>query len=166
MPGDPRLPTRTADSSPWPREAGALWVRFNLATEDERKAFEDAEFQGVEGSTYSIGYRTVRAEHKGGVRHIHDLDLFEYGRSSVPRTGGPRCCASPPDRMLCGPRGDLAVEQVDALLAILVDTAHHVRELRLRWFCAVVEPGNVDSPDYSYSLPGLCWCRRVSPAGR
>jgi hypothetical protein len=36
-------------------------------------------------------------------------------------------------------REDLDVEQVDALLTILVDTANHVRELRVRWFGSTVE---------------------------
>ncbi|MGH3861037.1 hypothetical protein [Actinokineospora sp.] len=31
-------------------------------------------------------------------------------------------------------REDLTVEQVDALLTILADTAYHLYELRLRWF--------------------------------
>lgn len=33
-------------------------------------------------------------------------------------------------------REDLTVEQVDALLVILADTAYHLRELRSRWFAA------------------------------
>lgn len=31
-------------------------------------------------------------------------------------------------------REDLTVEQVDALLAILAETARHIQELRSRWF--------------------------------
>lgn len=38
-------------------------------------------------------------------------------------------------------REDLTVEQVDALLTILGDTAHHVRELRFRWFDGVTKTG-------------------------
>lgn len=38
-------------------------------------------------------------------------------------------------------REDLTVDQVDALLTILADTSHHVRELRFRWFDGVIEPG-------------------------
>ncbi|CRK61395.1 hypothetical protein [Alloactinosynnema sp. L-07] len=41
-------------------------------------------------------------------------------------------------------REDLTVEQVDALLAILTHTRHHMRELRFRWFGVLVEPGNAE----------------------
>lgn len=81
MPGDTRLPRQTADGRPWPREAGALKARWlaNLNSEDGKSAYSNAKFFGPEESTFSIGYRTVRARQRGGTRHIHDLDLFEYG---------------------------------------------------------------------------------------
>lgn len=81
MPGDRRLPAKTADGKPWPREAGALLARWqaNLDSEDGKSAYSNAKFFGPKESTFSIGYRTVRARQRGSVRYIHDLDLFEYG---------------------------------------------------------------------------------------
>lgn len=80
-PGDPGLPKTTADGRPWPREAGAVWARYlaNLETEDGRKSFVDARFFGPKESTYSIGYNAVRTRQVGGVRHVDEVDLFEYG---------------------------------------------------------------------------------------
>jgi hypothetical protein len=81
LPGDRRLPKRTADGRPWPKEAGALRARWqaNLDSDDGKAAYSNAKFFGPEESTFSIGYRTTRARQRGSVRHIHDLDLFEYG---------------------------------------------------------------------------------------
>jgi phage head maturation protease len=82
MPGDPSLPKTTADGDPWPREAGAVWARFqvNLDSDDGRAAYSSAKFYGPEESTYSIGYRTTKSQHRRGVRHIQDLDLLEYSQ--------------------------------------------------------------------------------------
>lgn len=79
-PGDPALPATTADGRPWPREAGALWVKalYNLRSEDGRKAFDDAVFMG-KSATYSIGYVAQKHETKSGTRFLHDVDLWEYG---------------------------------------------------------------------------------------
>ena len=83
MPGDPALPKLTAEGAPWPEEAGAVIARsqYNLATEDGRKAFQDATFFGQQECYQSIGYRVPPEgkTFKGGVRYISDLDLFEYG---------------------------------------------------------------------------------------
>ncbi len=80
LPGDKRLPARTPDGEPWPRDAGALLVhgQFNLATEAGRNACENSRFFGADAS-YSIGYkvRPGGARHRGGQRHITDCDLFE-----------------------------------------------------------------------------------------
>lgn len=85
LPGDPALPKTTADGRPWPAEAGALWarVRYNLDTEDGRKAFADALF-AEKKSSYSIGYRTRKARRADGIRHLHDVDLYEYSQVTVP----------------------------------------------------------------------------------
>ncbi|MGW0486177.1 2'-5' RNA ligase family protein [Nonomuraea sp. NPDC003214] len=85
MPGDPRLPQVTKDGRPWPREAGALWVRcrFNLATPHGLAAYEDVKFFSASGECeWSIGYTIPKggAKKKGGLRHIHDLDLWEYSQ--------------------------------------------------------------------------------------
>lgn len=81
LPGDSRLPKTTADGRPWPKEAGAVWARYqaNMETEDGKAAFLNAKFFGPEESTYSIGFKTIKARHKGEVRYIDDLDLFEFG---------------------------------------------------------------------------------------
>lgn len=81
LPGDPELPKTTADGRPWPAEAGAVWARYqaNLATKDGLTAFLDAQFFGREESTFSIGYKTVKARHRGDTRFIEDIDLFEFG---------------------------------------------------------------------------------------
>lgn len=81
MPGDPALPKTTAEGKPWPKEAGAVWARYqaNLHSDDGKSAFQSAKFFGTEESTYSIGYKTTSAKHKGNTRYIHELDLFEFG---------------------------------------------------------------------------------------
>lgn len=81
-PGDPRLPTKQRDGSPWPVEAGALWVRgkCNLETQRGREAFSDMKFYKDE-QEYSIGYRVPRGGakiDKNGVRHIKQLIIPEW----------------------------------------------------------------------------------------
>ncbi|MCK2222088.1 2'-5' RNA ligase family protein, partial (plasmid) [Actinomadura sp. ATCC 31491] len=83
LPGDPRLPKTTKDGKPWPREAGALWVkcRFNLASDDGRNAYETVRFfSETDECEWSIGYTVPKggAKSRGGVRYITDLDLWEY----------------------------------------------------------------------------------------
>lgn len=83
LPGDPRLPRTTKDGKPWPREAGALWVkcRFNLASDDGRNAYETVRFfSETDECEWSIGYTVPKggAKSRGGVRYITDLDLWEY----------------------------------------------------------------------------------------
>jgi phage head maturation protease len=84
MPGDPLLPQLTKDGRPWPAEAGAVLARsqYNLATDDGMRAWQDAKFFGLTETTFSIGYRVTPggARHVKGVRHIDDLDLFEYSQ--------------------------------------------------------------------------------------
>ena len=79
MPGDPRLPRTAADGTPWPESAGALRVkaRYLLATKDGREAYEVAKAFGPEQG-FSIGYRVRNARKVGRVRHIDDLDLYEF----------------------------------------------------------------------------------------
>jgi phage head maturation protease len=86
LPGDPQLPKLAADGKPWPREAGALWARYqlNLASEDGRRAYAAARFYGPEESTHSIGYKTRKARRDGGQRRLQDLDLFEYSQVLLP----------------------------------------------------------------------------------
>lgn len=78
LPGDPRLPTKTADGQPWPAQAGALLVRgqLNLQTADGKAAAADIDFYGPD-SAFSIGYKPVRAKQRNGLRELHDVDLFE-----------------------------------------------------------------------------------------
>ncbi|GAA1083760.1 HK97 family phage prohead protease [Pseudonocardia alni] len=77
-PGDPDLPRRTGSGRPWPPEAGALivQVRFNTAKPEGKAALADAQFYGSD-SEWSIGYKAVRARQVGGVRELHEVDLFE-----------------------------------------------------------------------------------------
>jgi len=78
LPGDPRLPATAPDGTPWPREAGALWVRgrFLLGTREGREQHEIARAFGT-SQGWSIGYKAVKVKHRGGVRYIYDLDVFE-----------------------------------------------------------------------------------------
>ncbi|WP_433542069.1 hypothetical protein ACQP10_37925 (plasmid) [Streptosporangium sandarakinum] len=83
LPGDPRLPKTTKDGKPWPRDAGALYVkcRFNLATDDGRNAYENVRFfSETHECEWSIGYTVPKGGSRKarGVRLIHDLDLWEY----------------------------------------------------------------------------------------
>ncbi|MET7335944.1 2'-5' RNA ligase family protein [Nonomuraea sp. NPDC005650] len=83
LPGDPRLPKTTKDGRPWPREAGALYVkcRFNLASDDGRNAYETVRFfSETDECEWSIGYTVPKggAKSRSGVRYITDLDLWEY----------------------------------------------------------------------------------------
>jgi len=79
LPGDPRLPRRTADGAPWPREAGGLLVRgqINMATAEGKAALAEITFYGATDAAFSIGYRPTKTRQRGGLREIHDLDLFE-----------------------------------------------------------------------------------------
>jgi hypothetical protein len=83
LPGDPELPKVLRDGSPWPDGAGALYVKtlFNLKTQRGRDAYEDVKFFGDQ-QEWSIGYNVPKGgattDTKTGVRHIHNLDLYEY----------------------------------------------------------------------------------------
>ena len=78
MPGDPRIPRDLAEQN-----AGGLLVKmqFNLHTTRGRDAFYDVQFYGDE-QEWSIGYSVPEGKYyvdeKSGVRHIKQLDLFEY----------------------------------------------------------------------------------------
>jgi HK97 family phage prohead protease len=80
MPGDPRLPSQLR-GRPWPAAAGALLVKcqFNMNTPLGRDAFETVRFYGDE-QEWSIGYNVPPggAKNVKGVRHLSELDLFEY----------------------------------------------------------------------------------------
>ncbi|MGH3986077.1 MAG: helicase-related protein, partial [Pseudonocardiaceae bacterium] len=83
MPGDPRLPPRTAQGDPWPREAGGLLVKakYNLEKKEGRDAYADAIFYEDEES-FSIGYkvRTGGAKKRGDTRYLHDYDIYEWSQ--------------------------------------------------------------------------------------
>jgi hypothetical protein len=85
-PGDPGLPKQTYDGKPWPVKAGALIARYtpDLSTDDGSNAFNSAKFYGTNESTFSIGYKTQIAKHANNTRHLHDVDLYEYGPVLVP----------------------------------------------------------------------------------
>jgi N12 class adenine-specific DNA methylase len=82
-PGDPRLPTKTADGAPWPKNAGGMLIkaRYNLKTPAGLAAYENAKFYGLEQS-FSVGYkvRPGGAKQRNGVRYIHDADIYEYSQ--------------------------------------------------------------------------------------
>ena len=82
MPGDKRLPTKTRDGKPWPKEAGALvaTMQFNLRTDEGKNAFEVVRFYSETGECeYSIGYNVPagKASVSGGTRYIKMLELYE-----------------------------------------------------------------------------------------
>lgn len=83
LPGDERLPVKTRDGQPWPREAGALvaTMQFNMKSEAGREAFEAVRFYSETGECeYSIGYQVPpgkSSKDKAGVRHIKALELYE-----------------------------------------------------------------------------------------
>jgi len=81
LPGDPRLPSTTGDGRAWPRAAGALvaTAQLNMSTKAGREAFEVIKFFGPAESAFSIGYKVTPngASHRGGIRYINDLDLYE-----------------------------------------------------------------------------------------
>lgn len=83
LPGDPDLPERLPNGTPWPAEAGALLVktRFNLNTTRGKDAYEDVKFFGDQ-QEWSIGYNVpvggATIDSKSGIRKIHTLDLYEY----------------------------------------------------------------------------------------
>lgn len=91
MPGDPRLPRTAPDGTPWPPEAGALWLRIQylMGTRDGRDQYEIAKVFGDE-MAFSIGYKVRHARQRDGVRLIDDLDLYEvsgvlHGANSLAR---------------------------------------------------------------------------------
>lgn len=81
MPGDPLLPGSLPDGRPWPKDAGALYVKmeFNLNTDRGKTAYEDVKFFG-DSQEWSIGYKVPekKAVRRRGVRHIEELELYEY----------------------------------------------------------------------------------------
>lgn len=83
LPGDPKLPSKLANGEPWPKEAGALYVkmRFNLETQSGREAYSNVKFY-AEDAEFSIGYNVPKGaahvDSKTGIRHIKSLDLYEF----------------------------------------------------------------------------------------
>lgn len=80
LPGDPRLPSTLRDGTPWPAEAGALWVKtqFNLEKESGRDAFSDVKFY-ADQQDWSIGYRAMKSRRdKDGIRYIKQMEIPEY----------------------------------------------------------------------------------------
>jgi len=78
MPGDPRLPKRTPRGEPWPPEAGALLVKATfLPTREGQEARAVAQAFGADHA-FSIGYMVKHARQRRGIRHIDDLDLYEF----------------------------------------------------------------------------------------
>jgi len=79
LPGDRRLPRRTADGTAWPREAGALVLTgaLNLNTAAGREALAELIFYGADGA-WSIGYVVPLggATQRGQVRHVHRVELL------------------------------------------------------------------------------------------
>jgi phage head maturation protease len=83
LPGHADLPKTLPNGDPWPKEAGALWVKmqFNLDTERGRDAYSDVIFYKDE-QEWSIGYQVppgaARMDTKSGIRHIDYLELYEF----------------------------------------------------------------------------------------
>jgi hypothetical protein len=90
LPGDSRLPEKKVDGTPWPEHAGVLRAvtRYNLDTEDGRRAYSDAKFFGPQRTAWSIGYvpsatktrRAIDPHTNLPTRYLFDLDLFEYSQ--------------------------------------------------------------------------------------
>lgn len=82
-PGHPDLPEKLSNGQPWPKEAGAYKVDtlFNLGSPEGARAYSDVLFFGDQ-QEWSIGYKVPEGgatiDKKTGVRHIHELDWFEY----------------------------------------------------------------------------------------
>lgn len=106
MPGDPFLrDLKTMDGKPWDAKAGAVLVEalFNLETPHGAAAYSDVKF--FKGKTgWSIGYKATKAVRnlRTGVRHIKELDWFEYspvmvGAASQPMTLSVKSLAQPVD---------------------------------------------------------------------
>lgn len=82
-PGDKRLPTRTKEGRPWPKDAGALvaTMQYNMRSERGRESYEWVRFYAeANEAEFSIGYKVpeghARKRHDG-VRVILMVDLFE-----------------------------------------------------------------------------------------
>ena len=76
-PGHPRIPATLADGTPWPRTAGAVWMRlrFITGTADGRAALAAARAAGP--GEWALGFRSVDERSRGGVRVLDDLDLYQ-----------------------------------------------------------------------------------------
>lgn len=146
LPGDSRLPARTGDGEPWPRGAGALWVKalFNLDTTDGRNAFDTARFLGAE-QAFSIGYKVAegKAQYRGGVRFIEELDLFEFspvlhGANRLARLLAVKHARPPLLEIKDAPRLQASPESVmaDALTDEIVYQKDDDGSLRRVLFCA------------------------------
>lgn len=83
LPGDKALPKTLPNGNPWPREAGALWVKmqFNMKSQAGKEQFHNVVFYEDE-QEWSIGYQVpagaARIDSKTGVRHIDYLELYEF----------------------------------------------------------------------------------------
>lgn len=85
LPGDPRLPEKTAEGKPWPREAGGVVARYQTDdSPDGQWAHALTRSRGPARMMHSIGYKTRRFRRGTGAvkRYVTDLDLWEY--SQVP----------------------------------------------------------------------------------
>ncbi|MEU3455589.1 hypothetical protein ABZ671_18610 [Micromonospora sp. NPDC006766] len=83
LPGDSRLPKTLPDGSPWPKDAGALYIKgqYNLETKDGKEGYSNAKFYADEGQ-WSIGYRAVPGHvtrrKSDGARILAKIDSYEW----------------------------------------------------------------------------------------
>jgi hypothetical protein len=83
LPGDSRLPKRTKEGRPWPKDAGALvaTLQYNLRSPRGAESYEWVRFYAESNEAeFSIGYRvppTHARKRHDGVRVILQVDLFE-----------------------------------------------------------------------------------------
>lgn len=85
LPGDPRLPARTADGRPWPARAGGLWIkgRFRLDTPAGAATYREAKALAGRGR-WSIGYVAGGPRREGGTRYLPRVNLIEVSLVDVP----------------------------------------------------------------------------------
>lgn len=86
MPGERGLPATTYDGKPWPQQAGAVIATYipDMTKEDGVNAYNSAKFFGPEESTFSFGFKTQDADHRGNTRYVKRVAMYEYGPVLVP----------------------------------------------------------------------------------
>lgn len=95
-PGDPRLPTHTADGAPWPSAGGGLLCTVELmpsTTRDSALAVKAVRANGAR-QRWGFGFKVLKAQVRGGIRRIADLEIYSLSPHLLGEAEGKAATAS------------------------------------------------------------------------